>query len=103
MLVISMPRAYRPFSLSSAEPFFLKVSPGVLTMASSSVFRPWSVSRWRVITETDCGVSRSVIGSRVAVFDTSTVYESVPSLGVGSRAPSTSTGASVCALAARRP
>ncbi|MNT29437.1 hypothetical protein D3C72_1651760 [compost metagenome] len=103
MLVTSMPRAYKPFSLSSADPFFLKVSPGVLAMASSSVLSPWSDKRWRVITDTDCGVSRKLIGSLVAVVDRPTVYESVPSLGPGSREPRTSTGASVCADARRTP
>ncbi|MNT77443.1 hypothetical protein D3C72_2165580 [compost metagenome] len=103
MLVTSMPRAYRPFSLSSADPFFLKVRPGVFAMASSSVLSPWSDKRWRVITDTDCGVSRSVIGSLVAVVDRPTVYEPEPSLGAGSREPSTSTGASVCALTRRSP
>ncbi|KAG0731282.1 hypothetical protein G6F23_015462 [Rhizopus arrhizus] len=72
-------------------------------MASSRVLSPWSDRRWRVITEPDCGVSRRVIGSLVAVVDRPTVYESVPSLGAGSREPSTSTGASVCAPDTRRP
>ena len=37
--------------------------PGVCAMASSSDARFWSSMRWRVMTETDCGISRSDSGS----------------------------------------
>ena len=39
------------------------VMPGVCAMASSSDVMFWSSMRWRVMTDTDCGISRSDSGS----------------------------------------
>ena len=61
---------------------------------------PWSSRRWLVITLTDCGVSRSVNPSGVAVVRTAAdTYEPVPSVGASRSACAvTVTGASVAAM-----
>ncbi|MNJ61177.1 hypothetical protein D3C77_569540 [compost metagenome] len=41
--------------------------PGVFLSTSSRLCMSWSSMRWRVITLTDCGVSRMLRGSLVAV------------------------------------
>jgi hypothetical protein len=42
--------------------------PGVFCIMSLMVSRFWSSMRWRVMTVTDCGVSRMESGSLVAVL-----------------------------------
>ncbi|MNO89240.1 hypothetical protein D3C76_807180 [compost metagenome] len=47
--------------------YFWVVIPGVLRSASATLVTPRSSICWRVTTVTDCGVSRMVSGSLVAV------------------------------------
>ena len=57
--------------------------------------------RWRVITLTDCGVSRGASARRVAVWVWRVVYEPVPSVvALRSALADTVTGASVALSAA---
>ena len=56
----------------------------------------WSSMRWRVITETDCGISRSDSGSLPPTPTLGAVYEPLPSV-TPTPSPCTVTGASVAA------
>ena len=59
---------------------WLTAMPGVLRSTSRTVSKSWSSMRWRVMTLTDCGVSRRDSTSPVALAVAGVVYEFVPSV-----------------------
>ncbi len=71
-LVTSKPRAVK---LARWVSYWLTETPVTLLATSVMVSRPWSSMRCWVMTDTDCGVSRSDMSSGVAVRVRPMVYE----------------------------